>query len=78
MQVTSCSHSRFEGRETIANFSDASVHSGACTFPLTGFSWKVRPFKGVSSIVAHFGLRSVQRSCSALTTFSVLSMRSLQ
>ena len=45
---------------------------------LEGAAGSARPSKGVSSIVAHFGLRSVQFCCFALTTFSGLAFARLQ
>ena len=74
-RATSCSHSRFEGRNYRHFFPTLPFTAARARFRLEGAAGNVRPFKGVSSIVAHFGFRSVQFSCSALTTFSVLAMR---
>ena len=66
--------------EPIANFSQRfrsqrPVHVSVTRFFLEGAAGSVRPSKGVSSTVAHFGFRTVQFSCFALTKSSVLAMR---
>ena len=62
-RVTSCSHSRFEGGELSPIFprrfrSQRRVHVSLNRNFLEGAAGSVRPFKGVSSIASHFGLRS--------------------
>ena len=67
-RVTSCSHSYRQF------FPNASVHSGACTFPSPGFSWKVQ--QGVYGLPRESCLLSPTLGSAASSSAASHSLRS--
>ena len=80
--ATSCSYSRFERKTGKLSpilprhfRSQRRVHVFVTWISLEGAAGSVRPPNGVSSVVAHFRLRSLQFCCFSVALFSFLAFR---